>query len=243
MNTPEIRDLTSKIQQLEQVVRGLMSWRWSTVPSATARRRRTSTTWIATLAIGALPVTSWAAVELEVFEGGEPILADAVNQNFSTLADEIERVEAKTDDTSATNPPIGTVIPSLLTEVHLEQLVGGRWVLADGRDVSGTAYESLTGVSFVPDLRGVFLRGANGARMDGLGNPEGDLVLGDYQADEIASHRHYGPGVSVIANGPMHGGHGVPSNESNNAYWSGYTGGTETRPRNVTVNYYVRVED
>lgn len=243
MNAPEANTLASRVQHLEAVIRSLESHASSSVSASRARRRRIGATSLATLAIAALPVTSWAAAELEVFEGGNPIVADAVNQNFSNLSDEIELVAQDAAAATATNPPIGTVIPSLLSEVHLEQLAGGRWVLADGRDVSGTAYEALTGVSFVPDLRGVFLRGANGDRMDGLGNPEGDLGLGDYQADELLSHRHFGPGVSAIANGPVHGGHGVPSNENNASYWGGYTGGTETRPRNVTVNFYVRVEE
>jgi hypothetical protein len=57
---------------------------------------------------------------------------------------------------------IGDTKESLLTEAQfIDQLPDGHkndWVLADGRDVSGSMYETITGEHHVPDLRGAFLR-------------------------------------------------------------------------------------
>lgn len=90
--------------------------------------------------------------------------------------------------------PVGTVWYSMLDEATFQDENTApspeRWVLADGRNVSGSRYEALTGDSTVPDLRGVFIRGRNGARSGATGNPDGDLAVGTYSADKYNSHAH-----------------------------------------------------
>lgn len=105
--------------------------------------------------------------------------------------------------------PVGTIIYSVLDETTFqdENDVSGdeRWVLADGRSVTGSTYESLTGNSNIPDLRGVFIRGKNYARSTGTGNPDGDLTVGDYTTDRNKEHNH---GITDGAGGLGHN-HGI----------------------------------
>lgn len=62
--------------------------------------------------------------------------------------------------------PVGTITASLLNPQKFESLVGSVqdsaaqavWVLADGRDVRGSAYAKLSGEASVPDLRGYALQ-------------------------------------------------------------------------------------
>ena len=57
---------------------------------------------------------------------------------------------------------VGDIKQSVLTEnqfiAELGVVEGRKWVLADGRNVAGTRYATLTGNSTVPDLRGAYLR-------------------------------------------------------------------------------------
>ena len=53
---------------------------------------------------------------------------------------------------------IGTIIQSMLGQKQFKEQHGGRFVLMDGRNVSGSDYETLTGNDTVPDYRGLFFR-------------------------------------------------------------------------------------
>lgn len=159
------------------------------------------------------------------------------------------------------NSPVGTVVPSLLTESQFQSELGTHWVLADGRNVTGTRFASLFGSNTLPDMRGVFLRGKdNGAGKDS------ERALGNYQTDAFQGHQH----------GQMFGsnaGHNIPENttastggtyQSSVGNASGYFSGNfngyqvitsniyagsngtprtdnETRPKNVTVNYFIKI--
>lgn len=90
--------------------------------------------------------------------------------------------------------PVGSIVKSMLDESTFQDQNGNpspeRWVLADGRDVTGSAYQALTGDATIPDFRGNFLRAKNNGRSDGKENPDGDLALGAYTASKFASHMH-----------------------------------------------------
>jgi hypothetical protein len=162
--------------------------------------------------------------------------------------------------------PVGSVVPSLLAESQFQNEYGDGWVLADGRSVEGSRYETITGNKNLPDLRGMFIRGKNNERTDGEQNPAGDLLLGAYQSYATAlpnkafvtqsagAHNH---STSIIRRGPegspASSMHIVPANRQidPDIRWTTTTAGThshtivggdaETRPRNVTVNFFIRI--
>jgi microcystin-dependent protein len=150
------------------------------------------------------------------------------------------------------------------------------WLLCNGLPVSRTNYAALFAVlgtasgagdgstTFnLPDMRGVFLRGVNGLRSDGLADPDDNSTyrtnifiggntgnaVGSYQADMFAAHQHSSfneappqqvlsfqvipsTGLNTVAFGT---GVGVQ-----NAPGTGFAGGSETRPKNVYVNYIIK---
>jgi len=98
-------------------------------------------------------------------------------------------------------------------------------------------------------LRGMFLRGLNAGRSDGKQDPEGSSrSIGNYQADQVRSHNHNNGSYDrlMIANG-IHTTNGAVDNTGPpevNLFTSATInsfGGTETRPRNIAVHYYIRI--
>lgn len=135
--------------------------------------------------------------------------------------------------------PVGSVIHSLLTEAQFQATMGSGWVLADGRNVSGSAYQSITGNATIPDMRGRFLRGKNNGSSN---NPDGDLALGAYTADKLGSHSH---GVNwTAANGGVSSGNFIVRGTTAQGSFSNSTdgaGSNETAPKNITTNIFVRI--
>jgi hypothetical protein len=135
-----------------------------------------------------------------------------------------------------------------------------------------SAFFLATGKAYLPDLRGRFLRGCDagsgndpdvGKRVSIAGGM--DNIIGSYQPDEILSHNHSGS----TGTGEGSHTHTVPfyavgtmaKATGNEATWiqganttvsgSGAhvhtlsinnTGGTETRPKNIAVYYYIKVK-
>lgn len=166
--------------------------------------------------------------------------------------------------------PVGSICESMLDETQFDTQLNAsqtRWVLADGRSCVGSTYESITGNTTVPDLRGIGLRGKNGSRSGSTGNPDGDLALGTYTIDRFATHDHnltdpghsHRPGSSTgtpqnteVAFGPSGGCFVTETNGTvNNAFstevsTTGITlsnagSGSDTYGRNVTINYFIRI--
>jgi microcystin-dependent protein len=138
------------------------------------------------------------------------------------------------------------------------------WLLCDGSSVSRSKYPNLfaaiglnygfaDGISFnLPDLRGRFLRGTdNGAGHDPdaaartpslPGGNQGDAV-GSYQADQFGSHSHslpYEEGQGSAGTG--FSGYMYSSNSGfpQSTTGSSTAGGSETRGKNVNVNFLIR---
>jgi hypothetical protein len=140
--------------------------------------------------------------------------------------------------------PVGSVVGSMLTEGVFQTETSVAWILADGRNVSGSAYSTKSGFSNVPDLRGVVPRGKNNGRSAASGNADGDLALGTYQGDQLGSHTHGHDQNFTGTNFTQDVDNG--SNKSNTDYGLAYlnihaAGGNESRGRNVTVNYMIRI--
>jgi len=135
----------------------------------------------------------------------------------------------------------GEVVASMLDEAFFQSVYGPDWVLADGRTVTGTWYEELVSAN-VPDLRGLFLRGRNYDRSKASGNAEGDLVMGTFQAFQVARHSH--TCLEMIQNDAVDGVDSVTTHSfehRNESRQTGEFGGDEVRPNCVTVNFFICV--
>lgn len=164
------------------------------------------------------------------------------------------------------NTPMGTIVTSYLDPSQFydasgsnQNNPGGQWLPntsiwspADGRPVPGSKFAAVTGQQDVPDLRGVFLRCLNVidpaqpiALNPSRSDPDGTgRTAGSFQVDGFASHVHpYNvPNWTVsTGNGPYPDGLTYHGGEVNTQYQSAATGGSETRPRNVAVYYYIRI--
>lgn len=157
---------------------------------------------------------------------------------------------------------VGNIQASVLTPEQFATAVGdadafdpviNKWVLADGRDITGSKLAELSGETLVPDLRGMFLRGLNVGRADGLQDPDGtNRRSGDLQEDQFQGHGHIhevGSNGNAYSYGTFQGVYGTN-------YYAGPTRvlrpstldpygdakyGTETRPKNVAVYYYIKI--
>ena len=116
----------------------------------------------------------------------------------------------------------------------------------DGRNVDGSAWRTLIGIPTVYDLRGKFVRGSNlgasGAEFD-----ESSRNPGSYQEDAFKSHKHnvrgYASGVAGSYDGSSEAishVHYSPDGTDNRIVVS-TAGGSETRPKNVAVAWFCRI--
>lgn len=151
---------------------------------------------------------------------------------------------------------MGCIQASPLSEEQFQALNGKGWVLCDGRSVEGSKYARATKVTKAPDLRGVFLRGVNSKRFSDVE----EVSLGEYRADAVGSHKHpiEDPGhehpMMIGGDGPPdvslqwswnNGGIQVRPDKLIRSAKTGITvganGNDETRPKSVTVNYFLKV--
>ena len=141
---------------------------------------------------------------------------------------------------------IGSTVDAHLTLGQFQSLHGNGWVLADGASCAGSAYAAFTGNTVVPDYRGEFKRGLDNGRGVDVAR-----VLGTSQAHDFLSHTHFqdahshpysvnsggGPGpvtpIGFSSNSSLNTSQVTATNQN--------TGGTETRPRNVACNIFIRI--
>lgn len=145
-----------------------------------------------------------------------------------------------------------------------------KWSPCDGRRIESScglarATQNLTNV---PDLRGIFLRGNNIFDINEAGNgipivsitqkdPSDNRLRGIVQDDDIKEHNHqivlqsFG-GVTTTPKAVAGNTSGADGDLDGSREISGYdkttvplvianTGGKETRPKNVAINYYIRI--
>jgi len=163
---------------------------------------------------------------------------------------------------SARELPIGTVVCSFLNFKQYSEITKSdekspgktwtplsKWAPCDGRPIVHSQYSDFTGEPNVPDLRGVFLRGLNSfdpfmtkqPQNPNQLNPD-NTPLGVYQEDAFKSHRHdimnVPTGTSVGFGSNFNG---VPNGLR--TYNTEPSGEKETRPKNVSVYYYIRINN
>lgn len=141
--------------------------------------------------------------------------------------------------------PVGSFIHSILSEAQFQSQVGTGWILADGRSISGSALATLSGFTTAPDARGIFMRGRNNGRSTTTGNSTGAVALGSYEADTLKTHFHNLNGVSGVTHLTETGGDIATDDGSELArpdvFVTDSVGDTETKPRNITTNIFLRI--
>lgn len=128
---------------------------------------------------------------------------------------------------------VGSVQQTFLSSTEFESIMGTDWVLADGRAVTGSLYESITGNSNVPDCRGLFLRTVGG---------NADPTIGGTQTDDVGGHTHSiqirdtsNTGFNFAQGASTSGGSNTTGLQTDSGV------GTETRPVNITVNTFIKI--
>ena len=161
-------------------------------------------------------------------------------------------VDAGTDTTRAITPAtlsgaaaiLGLATPAGTVSAYAGSSAPAAYLLCDGAAVSRTTYSDLFAVigttygpgdgstTFnLPDLRGEFIRGFDAGKGTDAGR-----VLGSFQADELKQHSHdFVTGVT----GDADAGGGDRDNDAGLASTNNF-GGTETRPRNIALNYIIK---
>lgn len=160
--------------------------------------------------------------------------------NFYKLQDQINQ---KTQEYGIGG--IGSIEASLLTEGEFKKLYnsnGQEWVLAKGQKISeNSRYFILTKKDTLPDMRGMFLRGKNYDRKPEDGNVDKDLELGKIQKEALnLSFNILGPtrnGYKTLNNSGSGDDVRIDFDFKNEEKMFG----NETRPKNVTVNYFIRI--
>jgi hypothetical protein len=158
--------------------------------------------------------------------------------------------------------PIGTII-AYYGEVT-DSLPNAGWLVCRGQSTTGYPQLGLLIGPFVPDLRGMFLRGANVGRGDSLADPGGRAggtplqKIGSVQTDAFEAHNHTNdpPGpvpvgsyglIRRTASGDSSTvaiidstGSGLQPNVIETPRAIPIQGGAETRPNNVAVNWLIK---
>lgn len=196
----------------------------------------------------------------DIANSSVPIQQESVQFNNPVSESSLASIGAVANYLLQVLAPVGTVWASMLFDggdgthpnVNFQAQLGNpspaTWVLCDGRSVVGSTFQSLTGLTNVPDLRGIMIRASNyggsaaGTRADGKQNPDGTLSPGTYTTDRVGPHTH---NLSSFVDGaaPEFGGYIVlTTNSFSSAPFSSTDSfGVETAPRNVTINYFVRI--
>ncbi|MBN2533344.1 MAG: tail fiber protein [Spirochaetales bacterium] len=188
------------------------------------------------------------------FKDGDIISASQVNENFNRLYAKVNELEDIVNPGGGVALPAGTIMPFGGTSDKVPE----GWLLCDGTayavseyselyNVIGTNFGSVNaGIFNVPDLRGMFLCGADNGKGEDPdsgsrtalqdGGNTGDNV-GSRQGYMIQNHSHY------MIYSYEDGGNGTHINgedgNNGNIDTSVY-GGNETRPENVYVNFIIK---
>ena len=136
---------------------------------------------------------------------------------------------------------------SITTGDYRKNAAGVIYIATSTATTSGSDVGDDTGVTWsassdflVPDLRGEFLRGwANGSSNDpDAASRTGGDAVGSSQTNQIQSHQHGYTHHTNFGSGLGGGGSGIPFY----AYTANTnsTGGNETRPRNIYVQYCIK---
>lgn len=254
------KTLHQRIEHLEHVLRDERH-----AQTRTRARLRRAAALLGMLTLATVPGLAHSYPEApNAFSPGDPVAADAFNENFDHLVDGITALENAA-------APIGAVVAWAGTP----GTIPSGWLLCDGAEYDNGTYPDLASAIgsshggdgattfFVPDLRGRFIRGVDeGTGRDpdaadrtqpqtGSGN-SGDAV-GSVQGSAFGAHVH-GTAINFPGNTPGAGAFetgsaGVfgdvmfgASAGSVAAQNSSSVGGAESRPVNAYLHFIIRAE-
>ena len=142
---------------------------------------------------------------------------------------------------------IGDIQSSILTEAQFQSLRSTKWVLMDGRSVVGSDYETLTGISNIPDM-------VTGQRF--LGQAANSGALGSLEASQNKAHTHTGTGTGsttgifeLLEFGTQNaffpqGLGSTPNNVPvNTTLTINSSGETVARPETLRVNFFIKINN
>lgn len=147
---------------------------------------------------------------------------------------------------------IGDVKYSVLDPVKFIEENGDGWVLMDDRiPLQGSVLYNKHGITSIPDARGLFIRSLNLNRNDDKADPftkENNIQrkMGDFQNDQIKSHNHDISGRYLEGqSGSGFNGYGFESNSrpGQKNFSTSSPGGEETRPRNIALYTYIKINE
>lgn len=135
----------------------------------------------------------------------------------------------------------GEVVPIGSIQAFYSNTIPAGYLLCNGSTFNAVDYPDLNtflGSNTLPDLRGYFLRGLGGV------DPEVNTrTLGSIQQDELKSHSHPLPtDQSSTDDIPTVMNSGGSDEGISPANQTGLTGGLETRPKNIAVNFIIKAK-
>jgi len=152
---------------------------------------------------------------------------------------------------------VGDVRSSLLDESSFKNFYGPDWELMKKKEVSGTHLSAFLSSSlrdkdgklYLPDARGKFLRMHNNGLSGPHSDPENSRSLGSYQSDATGPHTHsyldiYWSEKNGSVFSQLVGNKGQQDLDNNGFQKKRTTSPNEqkeSRPKNISVNYFVRV--
>lgn len=148
-------------------------------------------------------------------------------------------VTTKWENKSIQNVAGGEVVPIGSIQAFYSNTIPVGYLLCDGSTFNATEYPDLytfLGSNTLPDLRGYFLRGLGGV------DPDIGRTLGSIQEDDLKSHNHiYLKTQDQLEAGIL--GYAQDNNDGNLVSTNtSSTGGLETRPKNIAVNYIIKAK-
>ncbi|VFN05531.1 MAG: hypothetical protein BECKG1743D_GA0114223_111151 [Candidatus Kentron sp. G] len=177
-----------------------------------------------------------------------------------------EGVEIRVTDRTQDRLPLGTIVQSILAWPEYVKAMNDKlafdpkinlWAPCDKRDITGSDLAALSKRTEAPDLRGVFLRGMNqfdpeepGA-VSGKRRDPGPREADGFQHDNVGTHRHV---LETTTRAPPKPEHYTPSSTNIPVIRKAFLPyrstkypidnnrpGGETRPNNVAVHYYIKI--
>ncbi len=149
---------------------------------------------------------------------------------------------------------LGNVTYSVLSPDVFRQENGLGWFLLDGGldlknnnlNLQQTDLCNKHGLfcNDLPDARGTFLRGMNLGREESKGDTNNDRKVGSFQQDEFKTHQHdIQLGTRVAGHSAKTKGGEFWGNErsKHKTNWSKPTTSKETRPKNITLYIYIKL--